>query len=59
MWYFVSLYLQQVLDFSAIEAGLSFLPMTLAIIIASASPVGSSRGLGRAGCSAREWRWSA
>ena len=35
MWYFVSLYLQQVLDFSAIEAGLSFLPMTLAIIIAS------------------------
>jgi len=35
MWYFVSLYLQQVLDFSAIEAGLAFLPMTLAIIIAS------------------------
>lgn len=35
MWYFVSLYLQQVLRFSAIEAGLAFLPMTLAIIAAS------------------------
>jgi EmrB/QacA subfamily drug resistance transporter len=35
MWYFVSLYLQQVLDFSPIEAGLSFLPMTGAIIVAS------------------------
>ncbi|MFL5847022.1 MAG: MFS transporter [Solirubrobacteraceae bacterium] len=35
MWYFVSLYLQQVLGFSAIEAGLSFLPMTAMIILAS------------------------
>jgi EmrB/QacA subfamily drug resistance transporter len=35
MWYFVSLYLQQVLAFSPIEAGLSFLPMTGAIIVAS------------------------
>jgi predicted MFS family arabinose efflux permease len=35
MWYFVSLYLQQVLGFSPIEAGLSFLPMTGAIIVAS------------------------
>jgi EmrB/QacA subfamily drug resistance transporter len=35
MWYFVSLYLQQVLGFTPIEAGLSFLPMTGAIIIAS------------------------
>jgi EmrB/QacA subfamily drug resistance transporter len=35
MWYFVSLYLQQVLDFSPIEAGLSFLPMTGAIIVGS------------------------
>jgi EmrB/QacA subfamily drug resistance transporter len=32
MWYFVSLYLQEVLRFSPIEAGLSFLPMTLAIV---------------------------
>ena len=35
MWYFVSLYLQQVLGFSAISAGLAFLPMTAAIILAS------------------------
>jgi predicted MFS family arabinose efflux permease len=35
MWYFVSLYLQQVLGYSAIEAGLAFLPMTVCIIAAS------------------------
>jgi EmrB/QacA subfamily drug resistance transporter len=35
MWYFVSLYLQQVLGYSPIDAGLSFLPMTGAIIVAS------------------------
>ena len=29
MWYFVSLYLQQVLGYSPIEAGLGFLPMTV------------------------------
>jgi EmrB/QacA subfamily drug resistance transporter len=35
MWYFVSLYLQQVLGYSPIEAGLAFLPMTIAIIVGS------------------------
>jgi EmrB/QacA subfamily drug resistance transporter len=35
MWYFLSLYLQQVLGYDPIEAGLSFLPMTLAIIATS------------------------
>jgi EmrB/QacA subfamily drug resistance transporter len=35
MWYFVSLYLQQVLGYTAIEAGLAFLPMTVSIIAAS------------------------
>jgi predicted MFS family arabinose efflux permease len=35
MWYFVSLYLQEVLGFSPIKAGLSFLPMTIAIICSS------------------------
>src|SRR3954462_15077227 len=35
MWYFVSLYLQLVLGYSAIEAGLAFLPMTIAIIVGS------------------------
>jgi EmrB/QacA subfamily drug resistance transporter len=33
MWYFLSLYLQQVLGYTPIEAGLAFLPMTVAIII--------------------------
>jgi EmrB/QacA subfamily drug resistance transporter len=35
MWYFVSLYLQQVLGYSPIEAGLAFLPMPIAIGIGS------------------------
>ncbi len=35
MWFFVSLYLQQVLGYSPIEAGLAFLPMTLTIIAGS------------------------
>jgi EmrB/QacA subfamily drug resistance transporter len=35
MWYFASLYLQQVLGFSPIEAGVAFLPMTVAIASAS------------------------
>jgi predicted MFS family arabinose efflux permease len=33
MWFFVSLYLQQVLGYSPIEAGLAFLPMTATIIV--------------------------
>lgn len=35
MWYFLSLYLQEVLGFTPIEAGLSFIPMTFAIIVTS------------------------
>ena len=35
MWFFVSLYLQQVLHFSPIEAGLSFLPMTFLLATCS------------------------
>ena len=35
MWYFVSLYMQQVLGFGAIEAGLAFVPMTAGIALAS------------------------
>ena len=31
MWYFLSLYLQEVLGYSPIEAGLAFLPMPLTI----------------------------
>ena len=36
MWFFVSLYLQQVLGYSPIKAGLAFLPMTLCIVAGSA-----------------------
>ena len=35
MWYFVSLYMQQVLGYTPIETGLAFLPMTFAIAVAS------------------------
>jgi EmrB/QacA subfamily drug resistance transporter len=35
VWFFLTLYLQDVLHFDAIEAGLSFLPMTLSIFAAS------------------------
>jgi len=33
MWFFISLYLQQVLGYSPIQAGLAFLPMTLSIAV--------------------------
>ena len=46
MWFFVSLYLQQVLGYTAIEAGLAFLPMTATIIIGSTL---ASRGVTRFG----------
>ena len=35
MFYFISLYMQQVLGYSAIHAGLSYLPLAVTIIIAS------------------------
>jgi EmrB/QacA subfamily drug resistance transporter len=35
MWFFLSLYLQQVLHYSPIKTGLAFLPMTLCIIVGS------------------------
>jgi EmrB/QacA subfamily drug resistance transporter len=46
MWYFLSLYLQQVLGYDPIEAGLSFLPMTVSIIVTSQV---ASRLVGRVG----------
>jgi predicted MFS family arabinose efflux permease len=33
MWFFLSLYLQQVLHYDALKAGFSFLPMTLAVVL--------------------------
>ena len=50
MWYFLSLYLQQVLGYDPIEAGLAFLPMTLAIVATSQF---ASRGVGRFGAGRR------
>src|SRR5439155_6619827 len=35
VWFFLTLYLQQVLHYSAVDAGLAFLPMTLSIFAAS------------------------
>jgi EmrB/QacA subfamily drug resistance transporter len=35
MWFFLSLYLQQVRDYSPLRAGFAFLPMTLCIVAAS------------------------
>jgi len=35
VWFFLTIYLQQVLGFDAIEAGLAFLPMTMSIFLAS------------------------
>jgi predicted MFS family arabinose efflux permease len=35
MWYFASLYMQQVLGYSPLECGIAFLPMTFAIAISS------------------------
>jgi len=46
MWFFVSLYLQEVLGYSPIKAGLAFLPMTLCIVAGS---VFASRGVLRIG----------
>jgi EmrB/QacA subfamily drug resistance transporter len=49
MWFFVSLYVQQVLGFSATEAGLTFLPMSLVIVACTqvASRLASRCGPGR------------
>jgi MFS family permease len=36
MWFFVSLYMQQVLHYTPIEAGLGFAPMTATVVLGSA-----------------------
>jgi EmrB/QacA subfamily drug resistance transporter len=46
MWFFVSLYLQQVLGYSPLQAGLAFLPMTMTIVVGSTL---ASRAVSRLG----------
>jgi EmrB/QacA subfamily drug resistance transporter len=46
LWFFLSLYLQQVRGYSPLHAGLAFLPMTLTIVVASTL---ASRGVTRVG----------
>jgi MFS family permease len=46
MWFFLSLYLQQVRGYSPLRAGLAFLPMTLSLVVASTLV---SRGVTRIG----------
>jgi predicted MFS family arabinose efflux permease len=46
MWYFLSLYLQNVLGYSALRAGMAFVPMAIMIIIGAQ---GSSRLLPKVG----------
>ena len=53
MFFFITLYMQQVLGYSAIKAGLSYLPLALMIIVASA--IGSQL-VTRTG-SSPSWRW--
>jgi predicted MFS family arabinose efflux permease len=40
MFFFISLYMQQVLGFSALEAGLAYLPLAVGIIIAAGATAG-------------------
>jgi predicted MFS family arabinose efflux permease len=49
MWFFLSLYVQQVLGYSAMEAGLTFLPMSLTIVACTqlASRLAARVGAGR------------
>ena len=46
MWYFLSLYMQNVLGYSALHAGLAFLPMAVSIIVGAQA---SARTLHRTG----------
>jgi EmrB/QacA subfamily drug resistance transporter len=46
MWYFLSLYMQNVLDYSAVRAGLGFLPHTVAIVVGARSAPSLMRRFG-------------
>jgi EmrB/QacA subfamily drug resistance transporter len=46
VWFFLTLYMQQVLHYSAIVTGLAFLPMTLSIMLASSLAPGAVGAFG-------------
>lgn len=46
VWYFLSLYMQQVLGYNPIEAGLAFIPLSFAIVVASKTTPRLVRRLG-------------
>ncbi|HTA04776.1 MAG TPA: MFS transporter, partial [Solirubrobacteraceae bacterium] len=48
MWFFLSLYLQQVLHYDALKAGFSFLPMTLAVVLGTTFAPRAAARLGEA-----------
>ena len=53
VFFYVSLYMQQVLGYSPIQAGAAFLPLTVLIILhRAAAPGASPTGSARAGSSA-------
>ena len=41
MFFFITLYLQQVLGYDAMKAGLSYVPLSLAIIFSAGARVGA------------------
>ena len=49
VFFFVSLYMQNVLGYSAVQAGAAFLPMTVLIILSRRSPGSCPTGSARAG----------
>ena len=49
MFFFCTLYLQNVLGYSALETGVAFLPISAGIVIGSAPPSSSTRGWAKAG----------
>ncbi len=48
LWYFISLYLQQVLGLTPIRAGLAFLPMTLTLAVTATLAPQDHRAVRRA-----------
>ena len=60
MFLYLTIYIQGVLGYSPLEAGLRFLPLTVLVVLRRADRRRSSRtGSRSASCSGSGWRWSA